>query len=89
MARTKKKQAKPEVKIHTITLTAEAVEALHALSSEATDYVGRTVSGGAIVRALVRLAQQQGAAWVRAQVCPFVEAEMQAGLTWGREKRVT
>jgi hypothetical protein len=89
MARVKKKQAKPEVKIHTITLTADAVEALHSLSSDVSDYVGRKVSMGAVIRALLRHAHKQGAAWVRAQVCPFVEAEMQAGLKWGREKKGT
>jgi hypothetical protein len=87
MARRKPKRKKPEVHIRTITLTADAVEALHSLQSDATDYVGRRVSGGAVVRALLRLAHKQGAAWVRAQVCPFVEAEIQAGLKWGREKK--
>ena len=87
MARTKKKPAKPVVRIHTVTLTPDAVEALRAISAHASDYIGRRVSGGAIVRALLRLAHKQGPAWVRAQVCPFVEAEMQAGLTWGREKK--
>ena len=87
MKRAKKKRAKPEVRIHTITLTPDAVEALHALRSDASDDIGRKVSGGAIIRALLRVAQQQGPAWVRAQVCPFVEAEIQAGLKWGREKK--
>jgi hypothetical protein len=87
MPRTKKKQKKPAVKIHTITLTPDAVEALHGLSSDASDYIGRKVSGGAVVRALLRLAHKQGPAWVRAQVCPYVEAEIQAGLKWGREKK--
>ena len=87
MARTKKRPTKPAVKIHTITLTPDAVAAVRGLSSDASDYIGRKVSGGAIIRALLRLAHTHGAAWVRAQVCPYVEAEMQAGLTWGREKK--
>ena len=49
MARRKTKQEKPAVKIHTITLTADAVEALYSLQSDASDYVGRKVSGGAII----------------------------------------
>ena len=61
--------------------------ALHSLKSDAADYVGRTVSGGAIVRALLRLAHRHGTAWVYTHICPFIEAEMQEGLHWGKEKK--
>ena len=87
MARRTKQRAKPEVRIHTITLTPEAVAALEGLCSDASDYTGWTVSRSALIRALLRLAQQHGAEWVRAQVCPFVEAEQQEGLRWGKETR--
>jgi len=89
MPRTKKKQEKPAVKIHTITLTPDAVEALHSLSSDASDYTGCKISGGAVIRALLRFAQQQGVTWVYTNICPHIEAEMQQGLKWGRERKGT
>jgi len=89
MTRTKKTPAseKPARHLRSFDLTPEAIAALKHLSQDASDYIGRAVSGGAIVRALLRLAHKHGTAWVYTHVCPFIEAEMQEGLRWGREKK--
>jgi hypothetical protein len=89
MARAKKKaqKEKPAVQPHLITLTPDAVEALESLRSDASDYTGRAVSRSALIRAVLRLARQQGTTWLYEKVCPFIEAEMQEGLRWGDQKK--
>jgi hypothetical protein len=89
MARTKKKpvSAKPALHLRSYDLTPDAIAALQAMSSDASDYTGRKISGGAVIRALLRFARQQGAAWVYTNLCPLMEAEMQQGLRWGDQKR--
>jgi hypothetical protein len=86
-AKNKAKKEKPAVRIRTITLTPDAVGALKSLCSDASDYTGWAVSGSALIRALLRLAQQRGTPWLYEKVCPFIEAEMQKGLRWGDQKR--
>jgi len=87
MARTKKPapQDQPQLVVHTVTLTADVVGTLQRLSQEATDFLGRTVSSSAIVRALVRQIDQQGPP---ASEALFVEVkkEMQGGRLWGKKK---
>jgi hypothetical protein len=69
-----------------MTLTTADRNILQQLGSEATDYIGRTVSGSAIVRALLRYAKQQKEPWVTAQLCPLIEKELDAGVMWGKKK---
>jgi hypothetical protein len=89
MVRAKKRPKKPEVHLHTITLTAAVAEALESLSGTVSDYTGRQCSKSALIRALVRLAYQQETKWLYEKVCPFVEAEVQEGLLWGSKKKVS
>ena len=87
MGRAKKKAEKPDTPptyIRTISLTEKAGATLQALSQEASDSLGWTVSGSAIVRALLRHAEQQGLAWTRAHLVPLLEAELNAGVLWGK-----
>jgi len=86
MARAKKTPSKQPLAIHSITLTPPDAETLQQLGQEATDYIGRTVSASAIVRVLVRYAGQQGEAWARERLFPFVEQELNAGVRWGKTK---
>jgi hypothetical protein len=53
------------------------------LAGDASDYIGRRVSGSAIVRALLRFADEQGTVWAREQIFTFVEQEMGTGVAWG------
>ena len=88
MARAKKKQEKekPEIHVNSIALTREAEATLQRLSGEASDYVGRKVSGSAIVRALLRFTDKQDYQWVLSQLCPRVKEELSSGVTWGKKK---
>ena len=88
MARAKKEQKKEKPKIHvqSMALTPETEKTLQRLRGEATDYIGRKVSGSAMVRALLRFADKQEYQWVLSQLCPIVEEELSQGVIWGKKK---
>jgi hypothetical protein len=44
------------------------------------------VSGSAIMRGLLRHADQQGMGWIREQLTPLIEGEIQRGTVWGKKK---
>jgi hypothetical protein len=81
MARAKKptlhEVQKPAV--HTVTLTPDVAEAIEQLSSEASAFLGRKISGSAILRALVRRAMKQGPSAADALFLE-VERELKDGL---------
>lgn len=87
MARTPKPSApkKSAFSVRTFTLTADVEETLRQLSSDATDFLGRTVSDSAIIRALVRLTDQQGPP-ASSVLFLKVEEELKDGVTWGKKK---
>ena len=76
----------PGFVIRSLTLTPATDEVLQRVSQDASDFVGRTVSSSAVVRALLRHAEQQGAQWIAARIFPLVEAELSSGVTWGKRK---
>jgi hypothetical protein len=82
----KAKIEKPEILIRSLTLTPATVETLEQLSRDASDYIGRTVSSSAIMRALLQYAKQQGDFWARDQLFPFVEEELDLGVIWGKKR---
>ena len=88
MARTKKlpPKEKPELSIYTFSLDPKAAESLKQLSQDATDFLGRTVSGSALIRALIRQVVQQGPPAADALFIE-VEKEMNAGVLWGSKKK--
>jgi hypothetical protein len=63
----------------TVVLTKENVDLLKTLAQEASAQGGRTISGSAILRALVRYADKQGAAWQREHILPVLEEEIASG----------
>jgi hypothetical protein len=69
-----------------ITLTPEIEAILQGFSQDAKDFMGRAVGRSAILRALVRYADQQGEQWLRSQVFPLIEGELDAGVIWGKKK---
>jgi hypothetical protein len=77
---------KPALVVHSLTLTHADEEILEHLSKDVSDYTGRTISGSAVLRALLRHADRQGYQWFLAQVSPFIEAEMTSGILWGKQK---
>lgn len=76
-------QEEPAFVVRSLTLTPTADAALRRLSRDASDYIGRTISGSAVVRALLHLGAQHGAAWVTAQLFPLIEREL-PHVTWGK-----
>ena len=70
----------------TVVLTKDNVALLKALAQEASNRGGRTISGSAILRALVRYAAQQGRAWQRETIFPVLEEEIASGTVWGTKK---
>jgi hypothetical protein len=71
--------------IRSLTLTPADEKILRRLSQDASDYIGRTVSESAIVRALLRQADQQGPPAADALFLQ-IEQELQSGVMWGRKK---
>lgn len=87
MTRTKTptREEKPAFSIHSITLAAEEVRALDHLSRAASDFLGRSISSSAIVRALIRQLVRQGPPAADALFLE-VERELKAGTMWGKQK---
>jgi FixJ family two-component response regulator len=79
----KRKQSK--LAVHTVTLTPDVVEAIQQLSRDASDFLGRTVSGSAILRALVRQVVKQEPSAADA-LFREVEKELKAGVVWVKKK---
>jgi hypothetical protein len=82
----KTKPSAPRFVIRTLSLTSEDTRILDQLAREASDYIGWTVSGSALVRGLLRHADQQGAGWIREMIAPLIEHEIQEGTVWGKKK---
>lgn len=78
-------EEKPKFASHTISLTAEEGTALAHLSQDASDFLGRSISSSAIVRALIRQVVKQGPPAVDALFLE-VERELKAGVIWGKKK---
>jgi hypothetical protein len=72
--------------VRTITLTQADQEMLDRLSTDLTDYTGRSISGSAVVRALIRYAGQQPDRWGFTVLSPLVERELSAGVMWGKKR---
>jgi hypothetical protein len=87
MARTKKptSEERPPLSIHSVTLSAQESVILDRLSREATDFLGRSISGSAVIRALLRRIDKQGPS-AADDLCFEVERELQAGVLWGKKK---
>jgi hypothetical protein len=83
MARAKTRLKKEPLIIRTIALARDTDATLARLSMDASDYVGRTVSGSAIVRALLRYAEQQRLA---SHLFSLVEQELESGIFWGKKR---
>lgn len=78
---------KEPLKVLTVKLTAADTELLRQLGQEASDALGWTVSGSAMIRALIRQAGKQPPAWSRSELHPFVEEEIIQGRVWGGKRR--
>lgn len=89
MALAKTKRRKPTSSpliIRSLSVTPDDATALDRIAQDASDYIGWTVSGSAIVRALLRYADQQQGEWLREQLFPLIEQEIESGTVWGKKK---
>jgi hypothetical protein len=76
---------RPPLSIHSVTLSAEESAILQRLSQEATDFLGRSISGSAVIRALLRQIEKQGPS-AADDLCFEVERELKAGVHWGKQR---
>jgi hypothetical protein len=87
----KKKQAPPPLakpdQLKAFSLAAKDTDTLIALSKQVSDELGRSISGSAVIRALLRHAGMHGASWVRHTLIPLIENELTQGVRWGKVKR--
>jgi hypothetical protein len=67
-------------------LTPPTAALLMQLSIAATDTLGRAVSHSTVLRALLRYAEHQDPAWLRDQLFPLIEQELEVGTRAGRTK---
>lgn len=81
-----KKPAHPSFTIRSLSITTEDTKILDRIAQDASDYLGWTVSGSTVVRALLRQAGGQDSLWVREKLSPFIENEIQSGTVWGKKK---
>ncbi len=89
MAALKTKRQKPTDSpgiIRSLSVTLADARTLDRIAQEASDYIGWTVSGSAIMRALLRYADQQDVGWFKGQLFPFIEEEIKNGKVWGKKK---
>jgi len=86
MARIIRTAARPAFFSRSITLPLDVEETLRGFSQDAKDFTGRAVGRSAVLRALVHYADQQGEQWVREQIFPLIEKELNAGVMWGKKK---
>jgi len=78
-------EERPPLSIHSVTLSAQESAILDRLSREATDFLGRSISGSAVIRALLRRIDKQGPS-AADDLCFEVERELKAGVLWGKKK---
>jgi hypothetical protein len=77
---------KPPLQSKTIAITQADQDTLDRLSKDLSDDTGCTVSGSAVIRALVWHTGLQPYDWVLSQLSPLVEEESNAGVQWGKKK---
>jgi hypothetical protein len=82
--RTRPAAEQPPLVVRSLSLTPAASTALDSLIEAASARTGRKISASAVVRALLRVADQRGLA---SQVLAQVEAELNSGeVRWGRPR---
>jgi hypothetical protein len=86
MTRPDSKPPKQPFLIRTHTLTQETDILLQHLSRDASDFLGRSISSSAIIRALIRQVVKQGPPAADALFLE-IERELKDGVIWGKKKQ--
>jgi hypothetical protein len=76
----------PTSSLHSVTLADEEALLLKRLSQDASDFLGRTISSSAVIRALLRQIRKQGPPAADALFFE-IERELQGGKLWGRKRK--
>jgi len=76
----------PTSAIHAVTLADEKALLLRQLRQDASDFLGRTSSSSAVIRARIRQMGKQGPPAADALCCE-IERELKGGMQWGRKLR--
>lgn len=71
--------------IHSVTLSTDEIATLNRLSRDASDFLGRSISSSAIVRALIRQIEKHGPP-AADDLFFEVERELKGGVLWGKKK---
>jgi hypothetical protein len=79
MARTKTQTEKPALHKSIVLLSTDTREQLARLTQECSDALGRSISGSAVLRGLLRVSTRQSVD----PLVTAVEAELQTGTIWG------
>ena len=83
--RTLSRMKEPPLVVRSLTLTPSADATLKRLSMNASDHIGRKVSGSAIVRALLQQVEQQDSA---THLFLIIQTELVSdAVVWGRKKK--
>jgi hypothetical protein len=75
----------PRLLTRTYMLAPADQDALETLARAASEEIRWTISGSAMLRALIRHASSQNVNWARAHLHPLIEAEIGTGLAWGKK----
>ena len=86
MAHPQTKPPKQPFLIRTHTFTKETDTLLQQLSRDASDFLGRSISNSAVVRALIRQIVKQGPPAADALFLE-IERELKEGVMWGSKKQ--
>jgi hypothetical protein len=81
-----KKPAKPPLVIRAFSLTTKHDTLLSEIAGAASDRLGWTISGSAVVRALLSFTDSQDSGWISQELFPRIEQEIDAGRVWGTKK---
>jgi hypothetical protein len=85
MEHLKTNPSQPPLLIRSHSLTQQEDTLLQHLSRDASDFLGRSISSSAVIRALIRQVVKQGPAAADALFLE-VERELNAGVMWGKQR---
>ena len=86
MPRAKKLAAKkPKIQVTTVVFTQAEKAVLQRVSRDASDVIGRRISGSQVLRAVVQWLGVHGLEFSREEIVPIIENELSL-LHWGRKK---
>jgi hypothetical protein len=79
--------SKEALKISSVKLSLAAERTLGQIGQDASDALGWTVTGSAVMRALIRYVGKQKPAWIASELLPLIEEEIAQGRVWGSKKK--